>query len=291
MGETMSVDTLTAPAASLEEERRDESGQRSIVLALLTMAVVLDQATKWWGWRHVPAIINGGGDWLVGSRVGEWYAGPVSGALLDLLDFGLVGIAAYVLIRHRRPTLVLISGALLVGGWGSNLLDRLAIHHVTAPGSGRGAVDFIQLGGQYYNVADFLIAIATPLLLLALGYQGWRATDRPVTPWARWARTVVPIGDSVSTSGGTERSSLRVSPRARASPKAAMTAPSVEFTTTFVAAPAPGPPTWCGVPSGARIVLARRKSDGSAPMKMASRPAVASGRFPVPVRRPLRRRC
>jgi lipoprotein signal peptidase len=182
MGDTMSVDTLTAPAASLEEERRDESGQRSIVLALLTMAVVLDQATKWWGWRHVPAIINAGGDWLVGSRVGEWYAGPVSGALLDLLDFGLVGIAVYVLIRHRRPTLVLISGALLIGGWGSNLLDRLAMHHVTAPGSGRGAVDFIQLGDQYYNVADFLIAIATPLLLLALGYQNWRATDRPVTP-------------------------------------------------------------------------------------------------------------
>jgi lipoprotein signal peptidase len=177
----MSFDTRTAPVASLEEVRKDGSGQRSVVLALLTMAVVLDQATKWWGWRHVPAIINAGGDWLVGSTVGQWYAGPVSGRLLDLLDFGLVIIAASILVRRRRPAVVLVSGALMLSGWGSNLLDRLGMHYFTSPGSVRGAVDFIHFDSQYYNVADFLIAAATPLFLLAVGYQGWRATNGPVT--------------------------------------------------------------------------------------------------------------
>jgi hypothetical protein len=51
--------------------------------------IVLDQATKWWAWRHVPgAIINYGGDSFVGDRVGGWYAGPVTGALLDFADVG-----------------------------------------------------------------------------------------------------------------------------------------------------------------------------------------------------------
>ena len=64
-------------------------GQRSIVLALLAMVFLLDQAAKWWGWRHVSgAIINPGGDFLVGGTVGSWDAGPVTDALLDLLGFG-----------------------------------------------------------------------------------------------------------------------------------------------------------------------------------------------------------
>jgi hypothetical protein len=79
-----------------------------------------------------------------------------------------------VLVRHRRPALVLLSGALMLGGWGSNLLDRLGMHQLTAPGGPRGAVDFILVGSQYYNIADFVIAAATPMFLLAVGYQGWR---------------------------------------------------------------------------------------------------------------------
>jgi lipoprotein signal peptidase len=177
----MSLDTRTVPTALLEGERTDESGQRSVALALLTIVVVLDQATKWWGWRHAPAIINTGGDWLVGSTVSEWYADPRSGVLLDLLDFGLVSLAVSILVRRRRPAVVLVSGALMLGGWGSNLLDRLGMHHLTAPDGARGAVDFIHLGFQYYNLADFVIATATPLFLLSVGFQGWRATNGALT--------------------------------------------------------------------------------------------------------------
>jgi lipoprotein signal peptidase len=151
------------------------------VLALLSAVVVLDQATKWWAWRYVPGTkINSGGDLFVGHTIGAWYAGPVTGALLDVLDFGLVSITVWVLTRCRAPASVCIPGALMIGGWGSNLLDRLGLHYWTAPGSVRGAVDFIHIGGYYYNLADFFIIGCTPLFLLAAAYQGLCAARRPV---------------------------------------------------------------------------------------------------------------
>jgi len=151
-----------------------------VVLALIAAVVVLDQAVKWWAWRHVPwTRINSGGDVLVGRTIGRWYAGPVTGALLDLLDVGLLSIAVWVLARCRAIAAVIVLGAFMIGGWSSNLLDRLGIHYWTAPDSVRGVVDFIHIGGQYYNVADFFIMGCTPLFLLAAGYQGVRAARRP----------------------------------------------------------------------------------------------------------------
>jgi lipoprotein signal peptidase len=151
-----------------------------VVPALIVLVVMLDQSAKWWAWRHVPwTKINAGGDVLVGSRIGAWYASPVTGAVLDLLDFGLLSIAVSVLARCRVPAAVSVPGALMIGGWSSNLLDRLGIHYWTAPGSVRGVVDFIHIGGHYYNVADFFIIGCTPLFLLAAGYQGVRAASRP----------------------------------------------------------------------------------------------------------------
>jgi lipoprotein signal peptidase len=169
------------------------------VLALITAVVGVDQAAKWWAWRHVPwARINPGGDMLVGRTIGAWYGAPVTGALLDLLDFGLLSIAVWGLARCRVPALVSVTGTLMTGGWGSNLLDRLGVHYWTAPGSVRGAVDFIHLGGHYYNVADFFIMGCTPLFLLAAGYHGVRAALRPGTvrrvrpPAGGRARVLIP---------------------------------------------------------------------------------------------------
>ncbi len=170
------------------------------MLALIALVVMLDQAAKWWAWRYVPgARINSGGDLLVGHTIGAWYAGPVTGGLLDLLDVGLLSFAVSVL-RHCRPTAaVRVSGALMIGGWASNLLDRLGVHYWTAPGSVRGVVDFIHINGYYYNVADFFIVCCTPLFLLAAGYQGVRAARRPyaagsTAPFPRGrARAWVPI--------------------------------------------------------------------------------------------------
>lgn len=151
-----------------------------VVLSLIAAVVVLDQAVKWWAWRHAPwTRINSGGDALVGPTIGAWYARPVAGALLDLLDFGLLSTAVLVLTRCRTYAGVSVPGALMAGGWGSNLLDRLGIHYWTAPDSVRGVVDFIHIGPHYYNVADLFIIGCTPLFLLAAGYQGVRAARRP----------------------------------------------------------------------------------------------------------------
>jgi lipoprotein signal peptidase len=144
-----------------------------VVAALIVAVIMLDQTTKWWAWRHFSwARINSGGDLLVGHAIGAWYAGPVTGALLDLLDSGLLSIAILVLARSRMPTSMRVLGALMIGGWASNLLDRLGVHFWTAPGSVRGVVDFIHIGGHYYNVADFFIISCTPLFFLATAYTG-----------------------------------------------------------------------------------------------------------------------
>jgi hypothetical protein len=111
----------------------------------------------------------------------------VSGPLLDHLNVGLLSVAGFVLVRRRRRAPVLVAGALMIGGWSSNLLDRLGLHTVTAPGSVRGAVDFIPLGPPHWNVADFVIIGAAALFLVAAPARGGRraAASRPMVPVPR----------------------------------------------------------------------------------------------------------
>jgi lipoprotein signal peptidase len=175
-----SLPAETSPPA--EVGRRNKIRQPLMVLTVLAAVIVVDQATKWWAWRHVAgAEINSGGDLLVGPAISVWYKEPVTGALLDLLDFGLLTIAVSALVRRRRPAAVAVAGGLMLGGWGSNLLDRLGLHYWITPGSVRGVVDFIDVGGAHYNVADAFIVGATPLFLLAVACLGWRARNRPAT--------------------------------------------------------------------------------------------------------------
>jgi hypothetical protein len=93
----------------------------------------------------------------------------------------------FVLMRRPRSLKVLVPGALMIGGWSSNLLDRLGMHYWTAPDSVRGAVDFIHIGNRFYNVADLFIIGATPVFLVCVSYVGrWAANSpvaiRPVAP-------------------------------------------------------------------------------------------------------------
>lgn len=173
------ADYPAGPAAAPRAVEGGRGRQATLVLALIAAVIVLDQAVKWWAWRHVPwARINAGGDMLTGRTIGAWYGAPVTGALLDLVDFSVLSVAVSALARSRVPAFVSGPGALVAGGWGSNLLDRLGVHYWTAPGSVRGAVDFIHIGGHYYNVADFFIIGATPAFVLAAGYYGARAVAR-----------------------------------------------------------------------------------------------------------------
>ena len=165
----MSRTTTDASISPVDVGRNRNLRQRSTVLALLVAVIVLDQVTKWWAWRHEPeALINTGGNVLVGPTIGSWLADPATGAMLDVLDLGLLSVAVSVLVRRRRPAAFLVSGTLMIGGWGSNLLDRLGMHHWSAPGSRRGAVDFIPFAQSYYNVADIFIACGTLMFLLAV---------------------------------------------------------------------------------------------------------------------------
>jgi lipoprotein signal peptidase len=174
----MSLDTIAVSASSSHASqahvgRKEQLGQRSTVLALMAALIILDQATKYWAWRNASRpLINTGGNPFVGATVDSWCKARVTGALLDLVAFAVLGIALSALARRKRPALVLIPGIMMIGGWSSNLIDRLGLHHWTAPGSARGAVDFIHLGPHTWNVADFFIIVGTSLFLLVVSCLG-----------------------------------------------------------------------------------------------------------------------
>jgi hypothetical protein len=91
------------------------------------------------------------------------------------------------------PRIVSVPGTVMIAGWCSNLLDRLGLHHWTAPGSAHGVVDFLGIGAHYYNVADLCIIGGTPLFLLAAGYLGVRAILRPAVRSVPLAVRSVPL--------------------------------------------------------------------------------------------------
>jgi hypothetical protein len=93
--------------------------------------------------------------------VSGWFSGAVRVRLLDLGAVGRLSVSGYLLVRRRRRCSLLATGLLILGDWSSNLVDRLGMHTVTAPGRARGAVDFIHLGTPDRNVADFIIIGAT----------------------------------------------------------------------------------------------------------------------------------
>jgi lipoprotein signal peptidase len=166
------ADNASQPNISLSSDylanSRMRVDQRVFVLIALAAIALVDQGLKWWAWRHAPGVrINYGGDILVPANIGSLYAHPMSGALLDLLDSGLLIIAVSLFLRRQHSPLVLLSGSLIIGGWSSDLLDRLFMHYCTAPGSVRGVVDFLPFGHRHYNVADLCIIFGTPLFILA----------------------------------------------------------------------------------------------------------------------------
>ena len=202
----MSLDSNVSPASSVDPQRdhvqRDEFAPRTMVLGLLAAVTVMDQATKWWAWRHSSgALINSGGSPFTGATIGGWYEDRLTGALLDLLAVGLLGVCLSALARRRRPALIVISGTLMVGGWSSNLLDRLGLHHWSAPGSARGAVDFIKLGHNSWNVADLFIIVGTSLFVLT-GSLAMVARNRQAT------RRLPDVGSASSVPRGLRRSAL-----------------------------------------------------------------------------------
>jgi lipoprotein signal peptidase len=182
------------------------TGQTQTVLGLMLAVAIADQTTKYWAWRHAArAVINAGSTWPLGRPVSAWYSGSLTGPLMDVVSCGLLSLAVIALVRRRRPAVVLVSGALAIAGWSSNLLDRLATHRVNAPGSPRGAIDFLPLGGHFYNIADVVILGSTVIFLAAvcaLNRPGGHARGTvPAVPTGRIAVGTVAADRPVAVSG------------------------------------------------------------------------------------------
>ena len=166
--------------------------QLLILVSVLAGVIGVDQVSKAWAWLHLDKVwINSGGSVIAGSGIGALSRAPVTGAMLDVVDAALLTTALMLLARRRRHTDVLVSAGLALAGWSSNLLDRLGLHYVTAPGSVRGAVDFVPWLHRYWNVADFVIIAGTIGLAVALLTRAVRALIVPTRQGAERVRSHV----------------------------------------------------------------------------------------------------
>jgi lipoprotein signal peptidase len=177
--------TLLQTSPEIRSDRAqaaDPAGRRQVryLIIILVSLVSVDQITKAWAWRNLTQVhVNSGGDMFVNPVVSGWYRSPVPGAAFDVADAALLVVVALLLIRRRRPAAVLGFGALALGGWSSNLADRLLMHYWTAPGSVRGVVDFIPWDGRYWNVADGSILLGTCGFVASSVIAGLRALVLP----------------------------------------------------------------------------------------------------------------
>ena len=154
--------------------------QVRVLLGVVTAVVYVDQVSKAWAWRHLSnAHVNSGGDLLVSPAVSDLFRNRVVGALFDVADAALIVGALLLLARRHRAAGVLPSASLVLAGWLSNLADRLGMHYWTAPGSVRGAVDFLPYAGYSWNLADVAIVAGTAGLAVALLAAGLRRVAAP----------------------------------------------------------------------------------------------------------------
>ena len=168
------------------------AGRRRRLAVVLTAAATvlwIDQVTKAWAFRSLPHVqIDSGGGFFVSEPWGSAWSDPVVGPVLDVSGLAVLVAVTVLVTRRRRSPLVLTGAALAIAGWGSNLLDRLGLHSVTAPGSRRGVVDFFVWHGRIWNVADGTIALGLTLFAAGLVWQLCRALTkpRPASAYEQW---------------------------------------------------------------------------------------------------------
>ena len=158
----LSTRQAAAPSPVVRAQTDSAITRQRLLLGVLVVAVVVaDQGSKWWAWRHSgTATINSGGDELVGDVVGSWFRSRIGGGALDIVDAAALASLVAWILRRRRPVSVFLSAGMVLAGLISNLSDRLVLHYWTAPGSIRGAVDFLRIGrGAVYNGADIVVVL------------------------------------------------------------------------------------------------------------------------------------
>ena len=157
-----------ASIVSLVHVQRRTGRAAPVAPAVLVAVVVLgDQLTKAWAWRHVDrvSIDTGGGvlDTFLGGVANRVMADPFVGAVVDIGVAAALGWIAWRVFSRARSWPLTLAVTVALAAATSNLLDRLGLHRVTAPGSTRGVVNWISLGGgetSPMNGADLLILAA-----------------------------------------------------------------------------------------------------------------------------------
>lgn len=181
MTDVVNVVPVTQPETT-EGERRALRRQAWAVLAVLAVVCYADQVTKAWAWRHLHHVhVDSGSGVLASTELGGWFRDRAVGAVIDVVDATVLAAGLLLLARKRRSVPLLLSASVALAGWASNLADRLGTHYLTAPGSVRGAVDYLPIAGRSWNLADVAIGLGSIAFLGTICAGAVRARH-PVRP-------------------------------------------------------------------------------------------------------------
>lgn len=189
-----------APVTPLRRRSRE-------LAAVVGATVVVDQVGKAVAWRESGTATVNPGAALVAPWLDAASMSSLGGALLDMAGVLALTTAAILTVLRCRDRLLWWALALNIGGWTSNLLDRLGLHWLTAPGSRRGTVDWL----RGYNLADLAIWTGCALALAWLAREvlrdvGWdprRRSHRLAAGAAATAVIGLVVAGMTSTDGST----------------------------------------------------------------------------------------
>jgi lipoprotein signal peptidase len=224
-----------------------QGGQVVLFWVVLGVVVLSDQVSKWWGWRHAgnATIDTGGGvlNEITAGLASGLMQDPVAGAAADVVLAAVLVVLGCRLLSRTRTWPVLLTSSMLVAAGFTNLLDRFGLHLLTAPGSARGDVNWIAVGGRGtspLSLADLFITAAACGLTAVIFGRFMRArlppgTRRTLLVTAACALTLVSLAGAFHASNGVRARESTVLPRAgTASPASPLTT-----STGAVGAPAP----------------------------------------------------
>lgn len=150
--------------------------------AIVIVAIVFDQATKYWVVNHLInshiSIITDVLQFIYVTNTGAAFSILQNGRWFFLIITPLVcGFLLYLYIKNKTNTLQSISFALIIGGALGNLMDRIRLGYV---------VDFIDFKvWPVFNFADSCIVIGAVLYILDSLFLNQKNEDENETSRAK----------------------------------------------------------------------------------------------------------
>ena len=155
--------------------------KRLAILSISGIIIVLDQITKFWisqnrpNFQVIPGFFNIHYVENTGAAFGILQGKQI---FLTLVSIIAIGVLLLLIIYEREEKRgMLYALALILGGTGGNLIDRVRLGYV---------VDFLQfyvkLGEKYYywpsfNVADSAITIGVGILIIVTFWQDRKSKE------------------------------------------------------------------------------------------------------------------